>query len=680
MQLEPGKLVNPRVKLVRRIGEGAMGEVWLAEHLTLHQRVAVKFIATERMKDDPAAHDRFVTEARAAAQMKSPHVVQVLDFGTTAGVPYIVMEHLDGSTLSAWLGLIGKLSLMQTVSVVVQVAKALAKAHAVGIIHRDIKPANIFLVDEPADYEAEQLVKVLDFGIAKRAEIREGLTTPGMVMGTPEYLCPDQVIDSREADIQTDLWALSVCAYYALLGQHPFTGRTLGQLVGALVRRDYPRPSTVRSDVPAALDGFFERAFAREPERRFTAAGELATAFRDAAEGRDVPQIPEGERAPSWAGPPSRPSTGGPGQRPIGALPADHPSSPSGSWSDQRPTPQAAQSTPTALTAPPLAAPPIAPPSPLSISAHDSAAERRSTEGARRLSQVGRRSRILAVAAGGLLVGAGIVVMVRLVSSARSSDDQVRTTSVRGPAPAPATPVESNWIKFPAGTALIGCDAKSDTACPPDADPPHEVELAAFALGRTEVTVGQYRACVNASVCTVEGLTVESFQCNWTESGRDDHPVNCVSWEQAAGYCRWQHGALPTEAQWERAARGAKGDRPFPWGADPPTCPRAVMISDEGSGCGRSLTWQSGSHPSGQTPEGVLDLAGNVREWVGDWYAPHYDPVERRDPQGAPKGARRAVRGGGWRDGDAALRTVARASLPPEGRAADLGFRCARAE
>jgi formylglycine-generating enzyme required for sulfatase activity/serine/threonine protein kinase len=673
MQLEPGKLVNPRVKLVKRIGEGAMGEVWLAEHLTLKQRVAVKFIAGDRVKDDPAAHDRFEQEARAIAQIKSPHVVQVLDFGTTQSVPYIVMEHLDGSTLAAWLGLIGKMSLAQTVSVVVQVSKALHVAHKLGIIHRDIKPANIFLVDEPADYEAEQLVKVLDFGIAKSNEMREGLTTPGMVMGTPEYLCPDQVIDSREADIQTDLWALAVVAYYALLGQHPFTGRTLGQLVGALVRRDYPRPSTVRSDVPAALDGFFERAFAREPERRFTAAAELATAYRDAAEGREVPQIPEGERAPSWTGPQSRLSTSGFG-RPLGAPAADTPSGPSSPWD----TAGAGDSpTPTALAA---AAPP--PPKPVSLAATDSAAEGRITEGSKRLSQIGRRSRILVVAAGGLVIGAGLVVLVRLVSSASSTDDQIRTTAVRGTTPAPeAPPPEAEWVKFPAGTALVGCDPKSDAACPPDAEPAHEVDLAAFALGRTEVTVAQYRACVNAAMCSVDGLTVESFQCNWSESGRDQHPMNCVSFEQAAAYCRWQRAALPTEAQWERAARGDKAaPRPFPWGKDAPGCTRAVMIGEEGSGCGRSLTWQAASRPGGQTPEGVYDLAGNVREWVGDWYAPQYDAAVKRDPQGPVKGTRRVVRGGGWRDGVSALRTVARASFPSDGRAADLGFRCARAE
>ncbi|HZO16936.1 MAG TPA: bifunctional serine/threonine-protein kinase/formylglycine-generating enzyme family protein [Polyangiaceae bacterium] len=583
MRLEPGALVNPRVRLVEPIAEGAMGTVWLAEHLTLECEVAVKFISTDLLHtDDPQVLDRFETEAKAAAQIRSPHVVQILDFGTTDGVPYIVMERLVGSSLADWLELSGRLGIVETTIVVGQVARALAKAHQLGIIHRDIKPHNIFLMGEETSYDGEgPLVKVLDFGIAKRGELPEGVTLPGTVVGTPEYMCPDQLLESRDVDHQADLWSLSVVTYQALTGEIPFVGNSVAALFGALLRREYPPPSSLRPELPGAVDVFFQRAFAEAARDRFSDAAELATALREAV------LSPQRRASP----PPSEDVT------PV-------------------PTSEGMRSAP--------------PPRGVIASLHDVARASFHSLADHMKGPEGRVRAVLAASAG---IGLGVALAVFV---------HARDPQAVPKAAAPAV----------ASVDVAPRRVEGDKALPP------------FRIDRTEVTVAQYRACATEGDCTVEGLTSELVGCNWAAGGRDDHPINCVSWPQAVTYCRWAGGALPSEAQWERAARGSDG-RMHPWGGEQPSCALAVMRdATEGPSCGRSGTWSVGSRLGGVSPAGAVDMAGNVREWVAD---------QKKDG-GAEQ---RSVRGGGFNDDAGALRATARQHLPPETRAADLGFRCA---
>jgi len=262
-----------------------MGEVWVAEHLTLEREVAVKFIL-EDAPDEPGLLERFEEEAKAAAQIQSPHVVQIFDYGTSAGDgrPYIVMELLRGNNLADWLDLVGQLDRVATLSLVDQVGKALGKAHARGIVHRDIKPENIFLVDDDDLVEVpQQLVKVLDFGVAKQSRRGTGaLTNPGQIIGTPEFMCPDQVLHSEPVDAHTDLWAFAVVTYTCLTGKLPFTGDTLAQLIGALARGDFEPPSSLRDDLRPEVDEFFKRALNPDRSQRFPTAADFTVAFRHA--------------------------------------------------------------------------------------------------------------------------------------------------------------------------------------------------------------------------------------------------------------------------------------------------------------------------------------------------------------------------------------------------------------
>ena len=215
-----GAFVTPTIRLVRALARGGMGSVWLAEHLALGAPVAVKFMS-EATVESRAARELFQQEAAALAKIRSPHVVQVFDFGvTSASLPYIVMELLEGETLQDRIERFGRLSPRLTVEIVRQLGLALSRAHELGIVHRDIKPENVFLVD----HGAGAFVKLLDFGIASQV----GAATDD-VAGTPHFMAPEQMAGAAVGP-SADVWSLGVVAYYCLSGRLPFAGRSLGSI------------------------------------------------------------------------------------------------------------------------------------------------------------------------------------------------------------------------------------------------------------------------------------------------------------------------------------------------------------------------------------------------------------------------------------------------------------------
>jgi serine/threonine-protein kinase len=278
IKLEPGIHVTKAVRLVRPLGQGGMGKVWVAEHTGLATQVVVKFMATEGA-DAAEAAARFTREAAAAAAVKSPHVVQMFDHGLTDdGVPYIVMELLEGRDLGAFLDKHGKMAPVDVAAVVGQIAKALGKAHQVGVVHRDIKPENIFLCDGEG---GELFVKVLDFGIAKSNHRATAATTTGQVIGTPFYMSPEQIL-GQAVDARSDIWSLGVVAFEALTGKRPFPGETIGAVTLA-IHTSSPKPCALEPDLPPAVDEWFAKACARAPDDRFATVRDAAAALLDVA-------------------------------------------------------------------------------------------------------------------------------------------------------------------------------------------------------------------------------------------------------------------------------------------------------------------------------------------------------------------------------------------------------------
>jgi serine/threonine-protein kinase len=274
-QPRPGLVIASKYRLERPLASGGMGSVWLAQHLDLDVPVAIKFIASAAFKE---ARVRFQREARAAARIKSPHVVHVQDYGLDGALPYLVMELLQGEDLATRLKREQRLSLEQTLRILVQLAKALRKTHEQGIVHRDLKPGNIFLVRGDDD---EDFVKIVDFGIAKGiGALASGeATTTGHVMGSPSYMSPEQVRGRKDIDARTDLWSLAVIVYRALTGRLPFVGEVHSDLLIRIATEPVPPPTSVAPDLPPALDQFFEKALARERDERFQSAREMAEAF-----------------------------------------------------------------------------------------------------------------------------------------------------------------------------------------------------------------------------------------------------------------------------------------------------------------------------------------------------------------------------------------------------------------
>jgi hypothetical protein len=274
-----GRLLAARYRLESQLGQGGMGSVWRAEHLTLHSAVAVKLM-DPAIAATPGGAERFRREAQAAASLRSAHVVQVLDYGVDEGMPFLVMELLQGESLAQCLERETRITPERTLHIMTQVARAMARAHSANIVHRDLKPDNIFLVRE----DDQELVKVLDFGIAKTPNpVFGGVQThTGVTMGTPHYMSPEQAEGKRALDHRADLWAMAVIACECLTGVRPFTGETWGELLLNICARPIPLPST-QGPVPPAFDAWFVRATSRDPDLRLGSAQELIAALRAAS-------------------------------------------------------------------------------------------------------------------------------------------------------------------------------------------------------------------------------------------------------------------------------------------------------------------------------------------------------------------------------------------------------------
>jgi eukaryotic-like serine/threonine-protein kinase len=298
-----GMMVTPSVKLVRPLGEGGMGTVWVADHLALRTQVVVKFIASA-LKDSKEAIERFSREAAAAAQVKSPHVVQTFDHGITQnGHPYIVMELLEGRDLGALLEREGRCSKDLVTAIVGQLARALDRAHERGIVHRDIKPGNIFLCE---DGRADVFVKLLDFGIAKGVEVPviDSGTKTGAMIGSPFYMSPEQILGSKNIDHRSDLWSVGIVVYEALTGKKPFDAETMGGLAIKIHSEPLPLVSAHDPSLSPAVDVWFHRACARQPSERFGSAREMADALAMALGG----EVPASVEVPRNTGPARNPA------------------------------------------------------------------------------------------------------------------------------------------------------------------------------------------------------------------------------------------------------------------------------------------------------------------------------------------------------------------------------------
>jgi eukaryotic-like serine/threonine-protein kinase len=283
MPVQVGDIVAGKYEVERFLGSGGMGVVVSAKHVRLGERVAIKFLLSHAMKNAEVVK-RFLQEGRAAVRIKSEHVGRVIDSDTLPdGTPYIIMEFLEGSDLSTLLKAKGAVPIDVAVEYILQACEAIAEAHSLGIIHRDLKPANLF-VTRRAD--GSPVVKVIDFGISKVADPTTGtdveLTKTDVMMGSPVYMAPEQMISARDVDVRADVWSLGVILFYLLVGTQPFKGASVTQLYAAIIQ-GAPQLRPSRPEIPPELERAVMKCLQAVPKERFANIAELAAAIADFA-------------------------------------------------------------------------------------------------------------------------------------------------------------------------------------------------------------------------------------------------------------------------------------------------------------------------------------------------------------------------------------------------------------
>src|SRR5580693_5557247 len=279
-KIGPGVLLVGKYKVTRELGRGGMAAVYEAENVSIGKRVAVKVLASE-LANSSVVIERFFREARAAASVKSPYIVEVYDSGRIEdGRPFIAMELLEGESLYDRMARVRLIDPPSTVRIIAQVARGLTKAHAAGIVHRDLKPENIHLCKTD---DGDEIAKILDFGLAKfyapvqTDEKTARLTREGAIFGTPAYMSPEQVKGQGSVDFRADLWALGCMTYECLTGRPVWnTDQGVAMTFAAIATSQLPMPSRLRPDLPESFDNWFKRALERDPDKRFQTAKELA--------------------------------------------------------------------------------------------------------------------------------------------------------------------------------------------------------------------------------------------------------------------------------------------------------------------------------------------------------------------------------------------------------------------
>jgi formylglycine-generating enzyme required for sulfatase activity/tRNA A-37 threonylcarbamoyl transferase component Bud32 len=651
-QLARGKgheLVLDRYVLLDLLGQGGMGAVYRAKQTRMDRVVALKVIRPEALKA-PSAVERFQREARLAAKLAHANVVTVFDSGAGGGTHFLVMEYIEGTDLARLIKEKGALPVAQACDYVRQAALGLQHAFEQGLVHRDIKPANLMLTKTG-------VIKVMDLGLARAVSTANtaattGLTGTGVVMGTADYLAPEQALDARKVDTRADIYSLGCTLYQLLAGRVPFPGETFTEKLIAHQMQEPEAVETVRPGLPQGLAQVIRTMMAKKPEQRYQTPAEVAQALEPFAAGArpatvscTVPVVPAAARVPIQAA--TRPAN--PAVPSRGVL----------------------------------------------------------------VGVVGCLGLVVVVGAilGVVLGSAALSGLANRVDSAPASArpelldcrgaEGVSTAEVKKAQAAWAKylgrPVETEdeiapgvWMRFvlvPPGKFLMGSPERERDR---DADEVlHEVEITEpFDLGKYPVTQEEYQ------VVTGKNPSWFSAQQGGKEkvAGLDTRrfPVERVSWKEASDYAdtltkKRVNGLsyrLPTEAEWEYSCRGGRSSsKPFGVG-DGRTLSSREANFDSNFPFGGAAKAEPLNRPcpvGSYDPNalGLRDMHGNVWQWCGDWYGP-YPSGKVSNPTGPGEGSSRVGRGGSWFHSAEYCRAAFRRSYVPGYRDFHLGFRLAR--
>ncbi len=624
MAIQPGTDIG-RYHILERLGEGGMAVVYKAYDTRLESEVAVKAIRTGMLPPDalPRIRKRFEIEARKMAQLTHPNIVPVIDYGEFDGSPYIVMRYLPGGTLKDLLN--HPMPINQAVEILLPIANALGYAHQKGLVHRDIKPSNILITENGQPM-------LSDFGVAKVLDVQEtqSLTTTGIGVGTPEYMAPEMGI-ARDFDHRADIYALGIVLYEMVTGRKPFIADTPVAVLLKQSSEPLPHPSQFVPEIPASFERILFKSLAKAPDMRYASMSEFADALRRFRQkDNTTPKVArlKGDNGNGRLRPEEKP-----GQK-------------------------------------------------------DKFVGKESSLNLQWLYL------LLVICGLGSIIFAGIKMIdgreIKSSPIAVISDTDTPThaitpnTLIPTHTPAftftPTTPAKNKNLDIgssmlseldnmvlmyvPEGEFYMGA-ASEDKNARKDEFPQHVVYLNAFWIDQTEVTNAQYQKCVETGICKIPSNGGDHL----FDQEYKDFPITDIPWKDANTYCRWVGRRLPTEAEWEKAARGTDG-RIYPWGNE---YPKSNYFEND--------FLPVGSHPDGSSIYGAMDMAGSVSEWVSDWYqSEYYKSSPTTNPLGPDNGGYHVIRGGSLMDdGYTNIRTSARAHITPwyyyEGIIE--GFRCA---
>jgi serine/threonine-protein kinase len=601
-------------QILTKLGAGGMGEVYLARDTNLDRKVAVKFLQQNSLENEQAKN-RFIREARVVARLDHPNICAVYEVDNKDDSTFIVMQYIEGENLADRIRR-SPLELDEIFDIATQVIDALAEAHSCGIIHRDIKPHNIMLTSKGK-------VKVLDFGLAKLvhqshisnevAETEIDLTSPGLVMGTVAYLSPEQAL-GETLDGRSDIFSFGILLYEITTGRHPFKTDSATATIAAILTRQPPPLSRFREHIPPAFQEIISKALAKRKELRYQTAMELASNLKQLRQ----------QLSPTM-----------PGQDVVGPK-IELQSTPVFDEDRTHPSgiPQANEVQPTPI-------------------------QKRRIELMFSLLRQPRLSCAINIAISLCLLifvsGVGLL-MWKTESGTPSS------TAVPSAQPSMSSPVmTSGMVRVPGGRFAMGTDASEN----PLEKPEHQVLVDIFFIDQFEVTLDEYYRFIKETGYSVPRNWSEEWKKGKFSSQEAKLPVTYVSWFDAKAYAEWAGKRLPTEAEWEYAARGTDR-RLYPWGNEFKA--NSANLRDP---LKKEQLSPVASYPRDKSPFGVYDLAGNVSEWTDSDAAPYPGSKTQYKPG-------KIVRGGSFAEMPAGAMTTTRHVIQPNKQLPNVGFRCAK--